>query len=71
MNSGVMFNYYSSPEYADTTSYVYTFSPDNDAKQFLNQAKVWPSTQSTMVGNYWIMLILDKHSLTNLKNHYL
>ena len=71
MNSGVMFNYYSDPEYADTTSYVYTFIPDDTAKQFINNAKIWPSTQSTMVGNYWIMLILDKYSLESLKYRYI
>ena len=71
MNSGVMFNYYTYPEFADKTSYVYTFREDIEAKKFLQTAKPWPSENSTMVGNYWIMLILDNQSLNILKQNYL
>ena len=71
MNSGVMLNYYNSPEYADTTSFVYTFMPDDAAKNFLNQAKAWPSKQSISVGNYWIMLILTPTGLNDLRSRYL
>ena len=71
MNSGVMLNYYTNEEYADTTSFVYTFRPDTKAKEFLSIAKPWPSTESISVGNYWIMLILNKSGLNDLRSRYL
>ena len=71
MNSGVMFNYYTYPEFADKRSFVYTFSPDQEAKEFLQQATPWPSLNSIKVGNYWIMIILDKSSLNYLRHNYL
>ena len=71
MASGVMWDYYGIYEYADKTSYVYTFTPDVEFKQKLAQAKVWPKEGSTAVGGYWIMLILDKNNLKHLQQQYL
>lgn len=69
--SGVMWNYYASYEYADNTSYVYTFRPDEDFKQKLLSAKSWPAAQSIHVGGYWILLPLTNDGLEELRQKYL
>ena len=71
LNSGVMLNYYTSPEYADTTSYSYTFQPNQEALDYLKKASPWPSINSIYVGSYYIMLILDKSGLNTLRSNYL
>ena len=71
MASGVMWDYYGIYEYADKTSYVYTFTPDIEFKQKLAAADVWPKEGSIAVGGYWILLILDKSYLSTLKQQYL
>ncbi len=71
MASGVMLNYYSKNQYADTTSYVYTFRPDTEIKQKLKQSKPWPHPSSISVGNYWILLPLTEDGLNFLRQKYL
>jgi len=71
MASGVMWDYYGIYEYADKTSYVYTFTPDVEFKQKLSEAEVWPKARSTAVGGYWILLILDRSNLRTLQHQYL
>ena len=71
MNSGVMWNYFSQYEYANTTSYVYNFIPDNNFINFIKNAKPWPSINSTAVGYSWISTILDENSLETLKKRYI
>lgn len=71
MNSGVMFNYYTYPEFADKNSFTYTFRPDNEAIDFLLNASPWPSANSIKVGNYWIMIIMDNQALNALRKSYL
>lgn len=71
MNSGVMLNYYTSPEYADTTAYVYTFRPDAQAIEYLKTASPWPSINSTYIGGYYIIKILDQQGLNYLRSQYL
>ncbi len=71
MASGVMWNYYAPQEYADTTSYVYTFKPDDEIKQKLQTALPWPAQESISVGGYWILLPLTKAGLEELRLKYL
>ncbi|MBP5698372.1 MAG: glucosyltransferase domain-containing protein [Alphaproteobacteria bacterium] len=71
MASGVMWNYYAPHPYADPTSYVYTFHPDETFRQKLTQAKPWPSPESIYVGGYWILLALTTDGLEYLRQNYL
>ena len=70
LNSGIMWNYFAQYEYASTTSYVYEFIPDPTFIEFIKNANVWPSENSTYVGYYWIATILSKASLDALKINY-
>lgn len=56
MNAGVMWNFDAQNEYADTTSYVYTFKPDTEAAAAIQNARPWPAAQSVQVGAYWILV---------------
>ena len=71
MNSGVMWNYLAQYEYANTTSYVYNFIPDNNFINFITTAKVWPAENSTYVSPSWIATILDEKSLKELQKRYI
>lgn len=71
MASGVMWNYYAKKNYADETSYVYTFRPDEEIKQKLRESKPWPTENSISVGGYWILLPLTNEGLENLRARYL
>jgi len=71
MASGVMWNYYAKKNYADETSYVYTFHADEEIKQKLREIKPWPAEGSINVGGYWILLPLNEEGLDNLRTRYL
>ena len=71
MASGVMWNYYAKKNYADETSYVYTFRADEEIKQKLREIKPWPDKSSINVGGYWILLPLTPNGLENLQARYL
>ena len=71
MNSSVTINYHKPLEYADPTAYVYTFTPNQTAKDFIQQASPWPSKNSVSIGEYWIMLVLNQQGLNYLKSKYL
>ena len=71
MASGVMWNYYGLKEYADTTSYVYTFRPDAVFKEKLINTKPWPAKESIAVGGYWIMINLNQSGIDYLRQRYL
>jgi len=68
---GVMWNYYGIYEYADTTSYEYTFKPDDAFKKALEQAKPYPAKESTAIGGYWIMVTLTSDGIERLRKKYL
>jgi hypothetical protein len=71
MNSSVTINYHKPFEYADPTAYVYTFTPNQTAKDFIQQASPWPNKNSISIGEYWIMLVLNQQGLNYLKSKYL
>ena len=71
MNAGVMWNYLSPTDYADTTSYTYTFQPDAAAKAALRHAAPYPAANSTATGTYWLLTILTPESLKDLQTRYL
>ena len=71
MNSGVMWNYFAQYEYANTTSYVYNFIPDNNFINFIKTANIWPAENSTYVSPSWIATILDEKNLKELQNRYI
>lgn len=71
MASGVMWNYYAKKNYADTTSYVYTFHPDELIKQHLKNARPWPHTSSVAVGGYWIFIGITEPGIEDVKVRYL
>ncbi len=70
MNAGVMWNYLSPTNYADTTSYVYTFQPDAAALEALRTGAPYPSASSTAVGTYWLLTILTPTALRDLQTRY-
>lgn len=70
LNAGVMWNYLAPQNYADTTSYVYTFQPDTAAIEAIKAAAPYPAANSTAVGSYWILTILTAESLQDLKQSY-
>jgi len=71
MASGVMWNYYGIYEYADSTSYAYTFRPDADFIEKLQNAQAYPKEGSVAVGGYWILLLMNNDGLAALRNYYL
>lgn len=71
MASGVMWNYYAPTNYADLTSYVYTFRPDARIKDSLRRARPWPDEKSIAVGGYWIFIGLTPSGIDMLKERYL
>ncbi len=70
MNAGVMWNYQSPQEYADKTSYVYTFTPDTAAIEAIKTAKPYPAAESIAVGSYWILTVFNHPALAALKTRY-
>ncbi len=70
MNAGVMWNYDSPSEYGDKTAYVYTFRPDLPALNAIAEAEAYPSEKSVWVGGYWLLTVLTKEGLTDLKQRY-
>lgn len=67
---GVMWNFDAQNEYADKTSYVYTFKPDADAINALSIASPYPSATSVAVGSYWILVVLTPNGLQSLRTTY-
>lgn len=70
LNAGVMWNYLSPTDYADTRAYVYTFTPDESAVSAIQTAAPYPSANSVVVGDYWLLTVLTPEGLTDLKSRY-
>lgn len=70
MNSGVMWNYYSPKDYANTRSYFYSLKNSKALQEVLTKAKPYPHNNSITINNNNIYIFLSQSGIEYLKSIY-
>lgn len=71
MNSGIMWNYYSPHDYANTKSYFYNIQKSPELSQILAKAEPYPHKNSIQIDYFNIYLFLTQNGINYIKSIYL